>query len=83
MGTCTLSGEATLPFSVSLPSQMGSPLKGMNLLLEEQILSFKSRPHSGRAMSFMEISWKSRSLRSFPFVKMARNHGGVPIRRIN
>ena len=79
----TLSGEATLPFSVSLPSQLGSSLKGTNLLLQEQILSFKSRPHSGRAMSFMELSWKSRSLRSFPFVKMARNHGGVHVHRNN
>ena len=39
-------GQATLPFL--FPSQWGSTLKGKNLLLQEQILSFKNRPHSGK-----------------------------------
>ena len=45
----TLLGEATLSFSVCLPSQWGSTLEGKNLLPQEQILSFKRRPYFGRA----------------------------------
>ena len=40
----TLSGEAFLSFPFCLSSQWGSILNGKNLLLYEQILSFKSRP---------------------------------------
>ena len=40
----TLSGEVTLPFHFCVPSNVGSTIKGKNLLQEEQILSFKSRP---------------------------------------
>ena len=36
-------------FHFCLLFQWGSTLKGKNLLLEEQILSFKSRPHFGGA----------------------------------
>ena len=37
-------GEVTVSFSVCVSSQYESILNGMNLLLEEEILSFKSRP---------------------------------------
>ena len=42
-----LLGEAVLPFSCLSPVSMGSTLKGKNLVLVEQILSFKIRPHLG------------------------------------
>ena len=40
-------------------SQLRSTLKGKNLLLEEQILSLKSRPHRGRASLSRETNRKS------------------------
>ena len=48
----TLSGEATLPISF-LPNLSfgGLLLKGKNLLLEEQILCFKRRPHLDRVFA--------------------------------
>ena len=36
--------ESNYHFHLCLPSPWGSTLKGKNLLLQEQILSFKSRP---------------------------------------
>ena len=38
----SLLGEVTLPFQFHLPFLMESTLKGKNLLLMEQILSFRS-----------------------------------------
>ena len=38
-----------------LRSQLESTLKGKNLLLEEQILSFKCRFHFGSTMSYKEV----------------------------
>ena len=53
----TFRKEATLSFSFSVPFSFGgggegvSTIKGKNLLLLEQILSFKSRRHFGRAVT--------------------------------
>ena len=46
-----ISGEVTHPFSLLPPFSMGSTLKGMNLLLEEQILSCKGRPLFQKSVS--------------------------------
>ena len=40
-----VSDKPTLPFYLLLPSSIGANLKGNNLLLLKQIVSFKSRPH--------------------------------------
>ena len=52
----TLSGEVTLSILICFPSQEGFTLKGKNLLLLEQILSFKSKSKFGRAMSAREVT---------------------------
>ena len=72
-----LPGETTPPFSFCLPFPMGSTLKGKNLLLLEQILSFKSIPHFGKSEMSRGENRKTQKL--FPFVKMAEKHGGVSI----
>ena len=54
-----------------------STLKGKHLLLEEQILAFKSRPILGRGSSNRVPNRKSQNL--FPIVKTARKYGGVYI----
>ena len=53
----------------------GSTLKGKNLLLVEQILSFKSRSPFGRALSTKQTA----NQELFPFAIMVENHWGVPI----
>ena len=64
-----LQADATPLFFIfaSLGSR-GQLLNGKNLLLEEQILSFKSRPHFEGASSSGEANRKSKL---FPFVEMA------------
>ena len=72
-GVGILSREATLPFSF-FPSISRDQLLKERMLLEEQILCFKSRPHFGRALSSREANKKSWKL----FIKMPENLGGVP-----
>ena len=72
-----LSGEATLPLSFLPHFPRGSTFKGKNLLLWEQILVFKSRPHSERASLTRDANRKLQKL--FPFVKMAAKHGSIPM----
>ena len=67
----TLSGEVTQSFSYLLLSSRGFTLKGKDLLLSEQILSSKSRPHFGMAMSAKEANRKSQKL--FLLVKWRLN----------
>ena len=50
---------------------MGSPLKGKNLLLQEQILTLKRRFHFGHAWLTIRANRNSQKL--FPFVKVAKN----------
>ena len=66
----TLSGETTVIFIFALHPQEGFTHKGKNLLLMEQILSFKSRPVLGRAMSAKEANGKSRKI-----VSLSKNGG--------
>ena len=73
----SLSGEVILLFTYLFPSQEEFTLKGKNLLLLEQILSFKRKPQFGRDMSAREANRKSQKL--FPLVKMMEKHGSVPI----
>ena len=68
--------EVILPCSFLIPSQLKSTLTEKNLLPKEQILSFKSRLHSGKSMLSREANSKSHMF--FPFVKMAEKHGGPP-----
>ena len=49
-GVGTLSGEVTHSFTYLLPFSVGFTLKGKNLLLLEQILSFESEPQFGRKL---------------------------------
>ena len=44
-------GKQHCHFYSGLPFQLGSTLKGKNLLPKEQILAFKGRPHLGRDLS--------------------------------
>ena len=69
----TLSGEVTLPFTYL----HGFTLKGKNLLVLEQILSFKSKSQFERAMSARKANRKSQKL--FLYVKMTEKHRYVPI----
>ena len=62
---------------ICFPSEEGLTLKGKNLLLLEQILSFKSKPQFGRAISDREANRKSRKL--FSILKMAGKHEGVHV----
>ena len=55
---------------------MGSTLKEKNLLLREQILSFKSRSHLVRTALSQEANRMTQKL--FPFLKVVEIHGGVP-----
>ena len=73
----TLLREVTLSFTYLLPSPEGFTLKGENLLLLEQILSYESKPQFGRAISDREANRKSQNL--LPLVKMTGKYGGVPI----
>ena len=73
----TLLGEVTLLFTYFILFSRGFTLKGKNLLLLEQILSFKSKPQFGRAMEGRKANRKSWKL--FPLVKMTEKHWGVPI----
>ena len=54
----TLSGEVTVLYIFASLLQMEFTLKVKNLLLLEQILSFKSKPQFGRAMSAREENRK-------------------------
>ena len=54
---------------------MGSTLKGKNLLLKEQILSFQSRPHFVKAWSASDAN---RSHSYFP-LKNGKMHIGIPL----
>ena len=69
----TRSGETTLSFSLLPPFSIGVKPERKNLLLQEQILFFKVRPHFGRAMSFRGKQ-SGRHIKLFLFVKMAKNH---------
>ena len=60
-----LSWEAALPAPFFHPFFMGSTLKGKNLLLVEQILSFKSRPRFGCGLLRKAINRKSQKLCPF------------------
>ena len=48
-----------MTFSFLSPFQLGSTLTGNNLLLWEQIVSFKGRSHFIRALSYSEANGKS------------------------
>ena len=73
----TVSFTYLLPFSRGVyPQRIEFAPPGANSFQEEQILSFKSRPHFGRAMSTKEANRKSRKL--FPFAKMAKRLGVYP-----
>ena len=62
----TLSGGVTLLFSLLPPFLMGgSTLKGKNLLLGEQILSFQRRTHFRRVKPYRNINRKSKKLSVF------------------
>ena len=58
----TLSWEAALSAPFFHPFFMESTLKVKNLLLLEQILSFKSRPLFGRGLLFKAINRKSKTV---------------------
>ena len=73
----TLSGEVTLSFTYLLLFSKGFNLKGKNLLLLEQILSFKSKPHIGMAMSVREANRKSQKL--FRLIKWRFTHNAFPL----
>ena len=62
----TLLGGMTLSVSLLPPFSVGSTLKGKNLLLREQILSFKSRLQFGRDLSYKK---SNRKLQSFSLLK--------------
>ena len=62
---------------IYFPSQEGFTIKEKNLLLLLHIVSFMSKPRSGRAMLVRGANRKSRKL--FPLEKMTDKHGGVPI----
>ena len=55
-----------------------STLKGNNLLLKEQILSFKSRLRIGGIPSSREAK-TGKSQKLFPFLKLSGKHGGVQV----
>ena len=61
-----------MEFSFLFPFSIGSTLKGKNLLLQEQILSIKSRHHLQKALSSKKANRKS-----FFFLKMAQKYGPV------
>ena len=72
----TLSGEATLPFSVFLPpSTWGLTHNRKEFAPMEQILTCLSRPHFRMSKLPKEADMKSQKL--FPFVKLAEKYGGV------
>ena len=54
------SGEATLSFFFCLPSQLRASFKGKDLLLQEQIICFKSRPLFGRTALSIQTDRKSK-----------------------
>ena len=56
---------------------MGSSLEGMNLLQQEQILSFKGRPHLERTSLPRKLTRKQNNC--FPLKKNGDKHGFVPI----
>ena len=66
----TLSGEVTLSITILLLFILGLTLKGKNLLMYEQNLYFKSKPHSVRpgrvAQSVGHLTCKSGVLGSIP-----------------
>ena len=66
----TLPGDAIVYFHVCLPSQKGLTLTEKNLFLQEQILSFESRPHFSRTSLSRKAHRKSQKL--FPFVIIVR-----------
>ena len=68
---CSLSEEITPIFTYLLPFSRGIYSQRKNLLLLEQILSFKNKPLFGRAMSAREANRKSQRL--FPLVQMTAN----------
>ena len=65
-------GSNSVTFSFPFPLNRGQLLKEKNLLLVEQILSFKCRPHFGKAPSLE--GHKS----CFPLKKLHRNVGVYP-----
>ena len=73
----TSQGKQLFHLHFHFPSQLGSTLKGKNLLLKEQILSLKSRPYFERTSSSREANRKSQKL--FPFVKIVDKCDGVLI----
>ena len=62
--------------TLHLAALWGSTLKRKNLLLLEQIHSFKSRPQLGRASLPRKANRKSQ--KSFSFIEMVEKDGGVP-----
>lgn len=70
--------ETTFVFILVSPSQWGSILKREKpCSSNSKILSFKIRPHFGRAALSREVDRKTRKL--FPLVSMVEKHGGLPI----
>ena len=63
--------------AIFISSEWGSTLKGMNLLLEEQIHSFMSRPPFGKVL-YRRANRKTQKL--FPFVKIMVKPGDVHLR---
>ena len=72
----THSGEATLHFHFCLPSPWESTLQGKNLLPQEQILSFKSRLYSVRALLSRV---QNRKLPNLSPLENIGKSGGMPI----
>ena len=62
--------------TLHLAALWGSTLKRKNLLLLEQIHSFKSRPQLVRASLPRKANRKSQ--KSFSFIEMVEKDGGVP-----
>ena len=70
--------RSNFSFSSSPLFIRGSTLKGKNLLQEEQILSFQSRPHFQKAMSSMEVNRKSQNFVSI-FQKGVKHMAMYPV----
>ena len=77
----TLSGEATLLYFFLPPISLGATLKEKNAPLRGEILSFKRRPYSERAVLARKADRKSQKLS--PFEKWWTLYGGVPIHQNN
>ena len=73
-----IQGKQICIFHFCLPCQLGSTLKGKNLLLEEQILPFRVDPFL-KDLSFRESNRKSQKVVYFR-KKTVEKNGGVPIK---